>query len=315
MKKEDGDEDNVDQLNLDEEGAKNDLYNEKENDEDKRKNDTVYSSNRYTLVDNNFDEDKSRENSIGVNNNLKNNLVEINNNILNEDDDIHEAGSSRVSKRKKNILNAKIIIVGDASVGKTSIIGRYINNSFDDKYQCTIQAQLNPKIINLDENTDLKLNIWDTAGQERYRSMTRMFYRDSQGAIIVFDLTKKDTFNDVQNWIKELKTHGCADTEIIILGNKSDLTNERDISDEDIKTVFKDYSYFEVSAKNGYNISLAFDKLRKLVVENIKAKDNNPTVKQRKLSHEKNKKGTLEDIERNIYKGTNKKSGKNKKCC
>ena len=126
MKKEDGDEDNVDQLNLDEEGAKNDLYNEKENDEDKRKNDTVYSSNRYTLVDNNFDEDKSRENSIGVNNNLKNNLVEINNNILNEDDDIHEAGSSRVSKRKKNILNAKIIIVGDASVGKTSIIGRYI---------------------------------------------------------------------------------------------------------------------------------------------------------------------------------------------
>jgi small GTP-binding protein len=242
-------------------------------------------------------------------------LVEINNNILNEDDDIHEAGSSRVSKRKKNILNAKIIIVGDASVGKTSIIGRYINNSFDDKYQCTIQAQLNPKIINIDENTDLKLNIWDTAGQERYRSMTRMFYRDSQGAIIVFDLTKKDTFNDVQNWIKELKTHGCADTEIIILGNKSDLTNERDISDEDIKTVFKDYSYFEVSAKNGYNISLAFDKLRKLVVENIKAKDNNPTVKQRKLSHEKNKKGTLEDIERNIYKGTNKKSGKNKKCC
>ena len=128
MKNEDGDEDNVDQLNLDEEGAKNDLYNEKENDEDKRKNDTVYSSNRYTLVDNNFDEDKSRENSIGVNNNLKNNLVEINNNILNEDDDIHEAGSSRVSKRKKNILNAKIIIVGDASVGKTSIIGRYINN-------------------------------------------------------------------------------------------------------------------------------------------------------------------------------------------
>jgi hypothetical protein len=142
MKNEDGDEDNVDQLNLDEEGVKNDLYNEKENDEDKRKNDTVYSSNRYTLVDNNFDEDKSRENSIGVNNNLKNNLVEINNNILNEDDDIHEAGSSRVSKRKKNILNAKIIIVGDASVGKTSIIGRYINNSFDDKYQCTIQAQL-----------------------------------------------------------------------------------------------------------------------------------------------------------------------------
>ena len=151
MKKEDGDEDNVDQLNLDEEGAKNDLYNEKENDEDKRKNDTVYSSNRYTLVDNNFDEDKSRENSIGVNNNLKNNLVEINNNILNEDDDIHESGSSRVSKRKKNILNAKIIIVGDASVGKTSIIGRYINNSFDDKYQCTIQAQLNPKIINIDK--------------------------------------------------------------------------------------------------------------------------------------------------------------------
>ena len=75
------------------------------------------------------------------------------------------------------------------------------------------------------------------------------------------------------------------------------MTNERDISDEDIKAVFKDYSYFEVSAKNGYNISLAFDKLRKLVVENIKAKDNNPTVKQRKLSHEKNKKGTLEDIE------------------
>ena len=98
------------------------------------------------------------------------------------------------SEVKKKFINLKIIFVGDVSVGKTSVIERYINNNFKDDYTCTIQAEQKTKIINEDSNTLVRMNIWDTAGQEKFRSLTRQFYRDCQGAIIVFDITKKKNF-------------------------------------------------------------------------------------------------------------------------
>ena len=289
----------IEQIKLeDEEEVKLDLYNENENENNDLTNSEEKSKNepplafRYTIVDNNFEEDNSRENSIRPR--------KENSNLLNENDVIiNDSGahSKRESKAMDKIglsfIDLKIILLGDSGVGKTSIAGRYIDSAFKDAYQATIQVEKRVKIINEDDKTSLRLNIWDTAGQEKFRSITRQFYRDCHGAFIVFDLTKKSSFNEVRNWIDELKTHGNDDTVIIILGNKSDLTAEREISEEDIKNeIQNNYKYFEVSAKTGNNISLAFDELKKLIM--LKIKKNNQRASSFEKIHEKvnNKKVT-----------------------
>ena len=105
-------------------------------------------------------------------------------------------------------------------------------------------AEKRSKVINEDENTSLRLNIWDTAGQEKYKSVTRQYYRDAHGAIIVFDLSNRDSFNEVKNWIKELKAFGSEETVIIILGNKSDLSSQRAVSEDEIKK--EDFEILEI---------------------------------------------------------------------
>lgn len=308
----------IDQLNLGEEEVKIDLYNENENDNneisnslDKSKNDNQVAT-RYTIVDNNFEEDNSRENSIRSR--------KDNSNLLNENDVIINDSGAHSKRESKNIervslsfIDLKIILIGDAGVGKTSISGRYIDSSFKDAYQATLQVEKRMKIINEDDKTSIRLNIWDTAGQEKFRSITRQFYRDCQGAFIVFDLTKKSSFNELKTWINELKTHGNDDTVIIILGNKSDLTTEREISEDVIKNEIKDkYKYFEVSAKTGNNVSLAFDEMKKLIMQKIKKNEqneNNTKPGKKKLSKEEKKRAqSLDEIKETV-------NNKEAKCC
>jgi small GTP-binding protein len=204
-------------------------------------------------------------------------LIE-NNNVLNNSNPMPTSSRSTKNKlsRDLNLIDIKIIILGESSVGKTSIIGRYIDNSFHDLYTCTIQAEKRSKVINEDENTSLRLNIWDTAGQEKFKSITRQYYRDAHGAIIVFDLTSRKSFDEVKNWIKELKSYGSEEAVIIILGNKSDLSNERAVPEDDIrKELNEEYFYSDVSAKTGNNIILAFDNLKKSIMDNLKMKEKN----------------------------------------
>ena len=312
-----GDED-IDQLNLGEDEVKVDLYNENENENDisnsgdKSKNENSQVVTRYTIVDNNFEEDNSRENSIRTR--------KDNSNLLNENDIIINDSGAHSKRESKNIervslsfIDLKIILLGDAGVGKTSISGRYIDSTFKDNYQATLQVEKRMKIINEDDKTSVRLNIWDTAGQEKFRSITRQFYRDCHGAFIVFDLTKKSSFNELKNWMDELKTHGNDDTVIIILANKSDLTTEREISEEEIKNKINNkYKYFEVSAKTGNNISLAFDEMKKLIMQKIKKNEeieNNLKSGKKKLSKEEKKRAqSLDEIKENVNK-------QESKCC
>ncbi len=308
----------IDQLNLGEEEVKIDLYNENENENNDLTNSEEKSKNepplafRYTIVDNNFEEDNSRENSIRSR--------KDNSNLLNENDVIINDSGAHSKRESKNIervslsfIDLKIILIGDAGVGKTSISGRYIDSSFKDAYQATLQVEKRMKIINEDDKTSIRLNIWDTAGQEKFRSITRQFYRDCQGAFIVFDLTKKSSFNELKTWINELKTHGNDDTVIIILGNKSDLTTEREISEDVIKNEIKDkYKYFEVSAKTGNNVSLAFDEMKKLIMQKIKKNEQNESNTKpgkKKLSKEEKKRAqSLDEIKETV-------NNKEAKCC
>ena len=280
MKGEADDED-IDQLKVGQEEAKIDLYNENNIDSTSLEK-SNQPSNRFTMVDNNFDEEENRDNSLGLNkirqtsNSNYNEDINQNVNTINNSNPISQRvtrGANTLSKQL-NLIDLKIILLGDSAVGKTSIIGRYVNNSFDDTYKCTIQVEKTVKVLNEDENTSIRLNIWDTVGQEKYKALTRQYYHDSDGAFIVFDLTSRESFDNIKNWINDLKSYGSEDTNIIILGNKSDEKNKREISEEEIKDQLNnDYIYLDVSAKTGNNISLAFDKLKKLIMEYLKIKE------------------------------------------
>ena len=181
-------------------------------------------NNRFTEINKTFEDNQEeeeisiRQSNIMNNENPTNGEIDNNNNnnnkINNNDDNINNNNNDNIRKTEKKIrktrnsiknnVNIKLILLGDVSVGKTSIIGRYIDNSFDEKYKCTIQVECKTKVIDLDENTAVKMNIWDTCGQEKFRILTKQYYRECHGAIIVFDLTNKKSFDYVKNWIEEL---------------------------------------------------------------------------------------------------------------
>jgi Ras-related protein Rab-6A len=271
--------------------------------------------NRFTIVEDKFSEEQNdiKEEFI---NNYKNNE---NSNVKNDSKNeylIKKKQEYNSEESKINFINLKIILIGDIAVGKTSIISRYVNNSFEENYQCTIQAEQQTKIVKEDENTYVKLIIWDTVGQEKFRSLTRQYYNGCQGAIIVFDLTNKKSFDYIQNWIEEIKNYGDENAIVMIIGNKSDLTAEREISQSDIKNKLNgEYFYFEVSAKNGNNISMAFDKMKKLISE-IRKEEEKKEIKEKDQKNKYKKEKKLEDKKsKSLNKYDKNFKEKNKKCC
>ena len=165
----------------------------------------------------------------------------------------------------------KIIVLGDIAVGKTSFINRYITNNFSEENKSSISTEFKSKKIDLDGETSVDLQIWDTAGQERYMSVTRQCYNDSHGAIIIFDLTNENTILNIDKWIGKLKENAPKDIIISVVGNKSDLVNERIDLEKELKP-YKNNLYFEVSAKQGENVSLVFERLTKEIITKINEK-------------------------------------------
>ena len=164
------------------------------------------------------------------------------------------------------IYKFKIVLIGNISVGKSSIIKRFVNNEFDEEYVCTIGTELSKKSLLVGQNKMLELFIWDTCGQEKYRSITRQYYAKAHTILLVFDLTSEKAFDDLQSWYEEaLEYINDAKCMFFLLGNKSDLKEEIKINEEDIRAFMKKNQkikqYFEVSALNGHNIDLSFDKI------------------------------------------------------
>lgn len=168
---------------------------------------------------------------------------------------------------KSNEINLKILILGDSSVGKTTLLLKYVDGYFPTIYVATIGVEYKIKKINL-EGLDINLQIWDTAGQERFRGITKNFMKGADGIIYTYDITNKSSFDNLKNWItqSEESTEGFKK---IIVGNKIDLEEKRQVSEDSFRKFCsnKNIKGMEVSAKSGKNVSESFELLAKLIIE------------------------------------------------
>lgn len=166
----------------------------------------------------------------------------------------------------------KLIIVGDSGVGKTGIIERYISGVFNDHTKSTVGVEFGTKKIEIG-GKKLKAQIWDTAGQERYRSITNAYYKGAKGALIVYDITNINTFESVERWLREIKVMGDKNMFVILIGNKSDLNEERKVlKDQGInKASTNNIGFFETSAKTSDNIDRVFYDLSNNIFEKHKS--------------------------------------------
>ena len=153
----------------------------------------------------------------------------------------------------------KILLLGDSCVGKSSIILRYIENSFSVNLMNSIGVDFKLKNIEID-NTKIKLQIWDTAGQERFRTITTSYYKGAHAIIIVFDITDKDSFEHIKNWMADIDKFAKQGVLRILVGNKCDLESQRAVSKDEANEISIKYGikYIETSAKETINIDSLF---------------------------------------------------------
>ena len=169
----------------------------------------------------------------------------------------------------------KIILVGDTSVGKTNIINKYIKNEFREDFYATIGVEFSHKKFVV-ENRKIKAQIWDTAGQERYKAITRAYYKGAKGAFIVYDITRKETFDDVDKWRNELISSCNQEITVMLIGNKCDLEDQREISKEqgEEKARSMNASFFETSALSKVNIDDIFNEIVNNIFQRTKGQKN-----------------------------------------
>ena len=222
--------------------------------------------------------------------------------IKEEEENNHKNNETLPIKRTIVTFNFKIVLIGNVSVGKSSIIKRFVHNEFNKKYLCTIGTELSKKSLLIGENKKVNLSIWDTCGQEKFRTVTRQYYRDTQAILLVFDLTNEKSFNDLDSWFEEALNYiNITKCLFFVFGNKSDESDKIVIHKEQIKNYLsnpKIKKYFEVSAFNGHNIDLAFDKICQYLIMKFSGEEINKNMKKYKqnLKLENDNKNQKKDV-------------------
>ena len=196
----------------------------------------------------------------------------------------------------------KIIVVGDSGVGKTNLINRFASDKFDTNSKETIGVEFVYKALKINKDV-IKVEVWDTAGEERYKAITSSYYKGAKGAIIVYDLTNEESFKNVEIWMNEVIKKGQKGMQLLLIGNKKDLVNDRLVSEEKGIEKAKELNMhlFEASALEKTNVNEAFNYLMREIYLGMKIEKNN-----------------LNNIEGNIGNAgislnTNKKE--KRKCC
>ncbi|XP_066246406.1 ras-related protein Rab-18-B-like [Euwallacea similis] len=166
------------------------------------------------------------------------------------------------------LTTLKILIIGESGVGKSSLLLRFTEDNFDPEQTLTIGVDFKTKRVSVDGNT-VKLAIWDTAGQERFRTLTPSYYRDAQGAILVFDVSSYQTFAKLETWLDELETYSTKSNIVkMIVGNKIDV-EKREVSREQVMAFARRHQtlYIEASAKTKHGVQSAFEELVHKIIQ------------------------------------------------
>ncbi|CAN0315205.1 unnamed protein product, partial [Ectocarpus fasciculatus] len=156
----------------------------------------------------------------------------------------------------------KVVLIGDSGVGKSNLLSRFTRNEFNLESKSTIGVEFATKSIQTEGKT-IKAQIWDTAGQERYRAITSAYYRGAVGALLVYDISKHVTFENVERWLKELRDHAEANIVVMLIGNKSDLRHLRTVTHEEAMEFAKKHNlaFLETSALDASGVDSAFQRI------------------------------------------------------
>ncbi|XP_034394740.1 ras-related protein Rab-3D-like isoform X2 [Cyclopterus lumpus] len=164
----------------------------------------------------------------------------------------------------------KLLIIGNSSVGKTSFLVRFADASFTSTFVSTVGIDFKVKTIHRSDKR-FKLQIWDTAGQERYRTITTAYYRGAMGFLLMYDITSQESFCAVQDWATQIKTYSWGNAQVVLVGNKVDLEEDRKVPTEDAQRLATElgFQFFEASAKDNVNVKQVFDKLVDVICERM----------------------------------------------
>ncbi|XP_071387541.1 ras-related protein Rab-8B-like [Centroberyx affinis] len=173
----------------------------------------------------------------------------------------------------------KLLLIGDSGVGKTCLLFRFSEDAFNTTFISTIGIDFKIRTIELNGKR-VKLQIWDTAGQERFRTITTAYYRGAMGIMLVYDICNEKSFENIKNWIRNIEEHASSDVEKMILGNKCDMTDRRQVSKDRGEKLAIDYGvkFLETSAKSSLNVEEAFYTMGRDILHNLSTKttENNP---------------------------------------
>mmetsp|Transcript_19086 Transcript_19086/g.34714 ORF Transcript_19086/g.34714 Transcript_19086/m.34714 type:complete len:200 (+) Transcript_19086:4430-5029(+) len=171
-----------------------------------------------------------------------------------------------LSSPKLDSAKFKVVLLGDSSVGKSSIVSRYISDAFEEGMPATVGSSYSEKLVRTCKERKVMLSIWDTGGQERYRCLAPLYYREASAAIVIFSVQDRSSLRACDSWIKELKS-AALNSLIVIVGNKVD-SHSRQISEAEGKSFAKERSveYFEVSAKTGKGVTEMFKEIAEILI-------------------------------------------------
>ncbi|XP_061428401.1 ras-related protein Rab-27A-like [Lethenteron reissneri] len=175
----------------------------------------------------------------------------------------------------------KMLSLGDSGVGKTSVLGCYVDGKFSTKFISTVGIDFREKRVIFNpggkegpagDGLKIHLQLWDTAGQERFRSLTNAFFRDAMGFFVFFDITDEQSFVNVRHWMDQLQHHAyCPNPDVVLCGNKADLTEQRAVGEDDALSLAREYGmpYVETSAATGENVARAVELLLERVMRRV----------------------------------------------
>ena len=173
----------------------------------------------------------------------------------------------------------RYIIVGDMAVGKSCLLLQFTDHKFRHQHELTIGVEFGAKTIELNGKS-IKIQIWDTAGQEAFQAITRTYYKGAVGALLVYDITRRETFNHVTKWLDDVRTNSTKNVTVILIGNKKDLEDKRQVSYEEGEAFAKENGlmFLETSAKTAYNVVESFNLSAQCILNNIERTGVDPSI-------------------------------------